>query len=305
MSNKKVSDLVNELESTYAYKPSQDRIIQLPEVNRVGLELVGFRDYAQHKRIMIIGNKEIAFLKTMEKQAITEAFQFLLTEQTPCIIVTRGNTIPDEVKEVATKKEVSIINWNGSTSRLLLRLFDILDEWFAPSQLIYGTLMSIYGIGVLIKGPSGIGKSEIALELMKKGHTLVSDDSVQVKLYDNTLVGSAPPLIQNMIEIRGVGILDVTQLFGHRIITEQADIDFIVELSKWDKDLKYERVGTTRNIETILGVDIVKITLPVSEGRSMSEVIEVSVINFKLQEKGINSAELFAARIENQLKEKK
>lgn len=303
-----VSDLVSALghdKASYDFQSENDRQILIPEVNRIGLELVGFAEYVEHKRILIIGNKELAYLKTMSLENIKKSFEILINEQTPCIFTTRNNELPESIKKIIQDFDLSIIKWEGNTSRLLLRLFSILDEWFAPTQMISGTLMSIYGKGVLIKGPSGIGKSEIALELMKKGHNLVSDDSVEIKLYDNQLVGKAPKLIQNMIEIRGVGILDVTQLFGHRIISEEADIDYVIELSKWDNSLTYERVGNNRRLENILGVDIEKITLPVSEGRSMADVIEVSVTNFKLQEKGINVAEDFSNRVIEVLKEKK
>lgn len=303
MTNYFVSDLVKALNlcNNIEFKSLNDRPIEIPEVNRVGLELTGFRQFIEPKRILILGNKEFAYIKQMKDQDLYDCFDFLMSEQTPCIIITRDNEVSPIIMDLAYKKDIPIIRWPGSTSRLLLQLFAVLDEWFAPKVLVSGTLMQINGKGILIKGPSGIGKSEIALELMKKNHTLVSDDSVEVHLFDNHLVGKAPQLIKNMIEIRGVGILDVTQLFGHSIISEQATIDYVIELSKWDNKLTYERVGGNRLTENILGVEIERLVLPVSEGRSMADVIEVSVTNFKLQEKGINASLDFANNIEKQL----
>lgn len=303
MANYYVSDLVKALNlyNNIEFECQVDRPIEIPEVNRVGLELTGFRQFIEPKRILILGNKEFAYIKQMSDKDLFDCFDFLMCDQTPCLIITRDSKVPKTIMEIAQSKDIPIIRWTASTSRLLLQLFAILDEWFAPKVLVSGTLMQINGKGVLIKGPSGIGKSEIALELMKKNHTLVSDDSVEVNLFDNHLVGKAPMLIKNMIEIRGVGILDVTQLFGHSIISDQATIDYVIELSKWDKKLTYERVGNNILMETILGIDVEKLVLPVSEGRSMADVIEVSVTNFKLQEKGINVSLDFANKIEKQL----
>ncbi|MDF9866646.1 HPr kinase/phosphorylase [Bacilli bacterium PM5-3] len=301
-----VSDLIKALNISdpLEFEVKSDRLIEIPEVNRVGLELTGFRQFIEPKRILILGNKEFAYIAQMSDDDLYDCFDFLMCDQTPCLIASRNNVLPSVIVEIARKKDIPILRWHGSTSRLLLQLFAILDEWFAPVELVSGTLMQINGKGILIKGPSGIGKSEIALELMKKGHNLVSDDSVEVHLFDNRLVGKAPKLIRNMIEIRGVGILDVTQLFGHSIISEQAQIDYVIELSKWDKKLTYERVGDNRLLENILGIELEKLVLPVSEGRSMADVIEVSVTNFKLQEKGINVSADFAKKIEDELKEK-
>jgi len=303
-----VSDLIKALnlniDDSLEFAFKNDRAIEIPEVNRVGLELAGYRQFVELKRILVLGTNEFGYIAQMNDDDLYDCFDFLLCEQTPCLIASRNNELPKIIVDIAKQKDIPIIRWSGSTSRLLLQVYAILDEWFAPKELVSGTLMQINGKGVLIKGPSGIGKSEIALELMKKGYNLVSDDSVEVYLYDNRLVGKAPKLIRNMIEIRGVGILDVTQLFGHGIVSEQAQIDYVIELSKWDKKLTYERVGDNRLIENILGIDLEKLVLPVSEGRSMAAVIEVSVTNFKLQENGINVSLDFAKRIETELKEK-
>lgn len=307
MMTKYVSDLIKELglnNNDLAISATIDRAIEIPEVNRVGLELTGFRQFSEPKRILILGNKEFAYLKLMKDEDILDCFDFLIDDATPCIIATRGNEIPRVILDLAKQKDISILKWADSTSSLLLQLFSILDEWFAPRKLVSGTLLQINGKGILIKGPSGIGKSEIALELIKKGHNLVSDDSVEVYRYDNKLVGKAPAMIKNMIEIRGVGILDVTQLFGHSNISEEVQIEHVIELSKWDKKLNYERIGDNELLESILGINLSKLVLPVSEGRNIAEVIEVCVTNFKLQEKGINVSNDFARKVEKELREK-
>lgn len=306
MSKYYVSDLIKtlNLEKQIEVPCIQDRLIEIPEVNRVGLELTGFYQFFEPKRILVLGNKEFAYINQMSDERVSACFNFLLNDLTPCLFVKTDNKISNIIVEIAREKDIPIIRWSKSTSRLLIELLAILDEWFAPATLVSGTLMQINGKGILIKGPSGIGKSEIALELLKKGHNLVSDDSVEVYFFDNRLIGKAPKLIKNMIEIRGVGILDVTQLFGYGIISEQIQIDYVIELAKWHKKSIYERVGDHQLSESILGVELQKLVLPVSEGRSMAEVIEVSVTNFKLKEKGINVSKEFAQRIENELKEK-
>lgn len=299
--SKRVSNIVSALGSNcrFEYDVVNDREVIIPEVNRIGLELTGFSEHSEPKRILIIGNKEMAYILRLKQEQIVTVFNLLLTEETPCLFVTRDLEIPQTIIDVAKSKDFPIVRWNGTTSRLLLKLFAILDEWFAPTTTLHGTLLQIYGTGVLIKGPSGIGKSEIALELIKKGHNLVSDDSVKIIAYDNRLIGSAPELIKNMIEIRGLGIIDATKLFGYSIVSDSSPIEFVVELSRWDNKKTYERLGNNIVTENILDVEVEKIDLPVSEGRSMADVIEASVTNFKLREKGIDVAAEFHARIRN------
>lgn len=298
-----VSDLITSLgdKCVLGNDANTNREISIPEVNRVGLELTGFKKYVEPKRILILGNKEIAYINLLSKEEQIDRFQFLFTDETPCVIISRNHTIPDNLLEVAKEKDFPILMWQDTTSRLLLQLFSLLDDWFAPTTSVHGTLMQIYGKGVLIKGPSGIGKSEIALELLRKGHYLISDDYVELYRFDTRIIGRAPEVIRNMLEIRGVGILDVTKLFGYSSVSDEVEVEYVIELSKWDQNNNYERLGTNNNTIDILEVDIPHIKLPVSEGRSMSDVIEVSVTNFKLRETGIDFASEFQQRLANQL----
>lgn len=301
-----VSDLINalDLKVEVSVEKISDKLIEIGEINRLGLELTGFFQHNEPKRVLIIGNKENAYINQMKYDDIINCFDSLFVKETPCLIVTRDNVVHELIIEMAHKREVPILRWPNSTSSLMLRLFALFDEWFAKKSLISGTLLHVNGKGVLIKGPSGIGKSEIALELIRRGHNLVSDDAVEVAMFDNSIIGNAPKLIKNMIEIRGLGILDVSQLFGYSIISEQAKVDYVIQLEKWDNYQSFERVGDHNLYEEILGIKIKKLILPVSEGRNMAEVIEVAITNFKLLEKGINTSADFATMHENELKEK-
>ncbi len=301
-----VSDLVNalDLEVETSLNEESNKLIEIGEINRLGLELTGFFQHNEPKRVLIIGNKESAYINQMSDTDIITCFDSLFVEETPCLIVTRENVVNPLIIDMALEKQVPVLRWPKSTSSLMLRLFALFDEWFAKKGLVSGTLLYVYGKGVLIKGPSGIGKSEIALELIRRGHNLVSDDAVEVSMFDNSIIGKAPKLIKNMIEIRGLGILDVSQLFGYSIISEQAKVEYVIQLERWDNYQSYERVGEHKLYDEILGIKIKKLILPVSEGRNMAEVIEVAITNFKLLEKGINTSADFAIMHENELKEK-
>lgn len=301
-----VSDLVKDLDLKVetSLNEKNNKLIEIGEINRLGLELTGYFQHNEPKRVLIIGNKESAYIKQMKSSDIINCFDSLFVEETPCLIITRENVIDDLIIQMANEKNVPILRWSNSTSSLMIRLFALFDELFAKKSLISGTLLYVYGKGVLIKGPSGIGKSEIALELIRRGHNLVSDDAVEVAMFDNSIIGNAPKLIKNMIEIRGLGILDVSQLFGYSIISEQAKVDYVIQLEKWNNYQSFERVGEHNLYEEILGIKIKKLILPVSEGRNMAEVIEVAITNFKLLEKGIDTSADFASMHENQLKEK-
>lgn len=299
MKNYNVARLVSELGllSLETTPKSLERVIEIPEISRPGLELAGFDEYYEPKRIIILGNKEIAFIKQLNIEDKRERFDFLTNDLTPLIIITRDNDCPSLLKEMAHQKNFPIVQWPYSTSRLLIKIYNMLDAWFAPKTSLHGTMLLMNGKGVFIKGPSGIGKSEIALELIKRGHTLIADDYVEIYQHDNGLVGKSPEIIRNLLEIRGVGIIDITKLFGYGAAMESNQIDYIIQLEKWDDKQSYERIGSMTKIEKILDVEVPKLVLPVTEGRSLSDVIEVAITNLKLKEIGYDSAKEFEKRI--------
>lgn len=283
---------------------SLNRKIERAEVSRPGLELAGYHDYFEPRRILILGNKEMAVFKTLDDEAKVKNFKFLMNAQTPLIIISRNIQLGDElVLKIAQDNDFPILSYDKSTSSLLIKIIPILNEWFAPTNSMHGTFLQLYGKGVFIQGESGIGKSEIALELLRKGHSLIADDYVEFKRLENSIIGRCAPLIKNMIEIRGLGILDVTRLFGYNCVLDQHSLDYIIKLEKWDNHSSYERFGNMFQTEKILNHEITKLIIPVTEGRSLADVIEVAIINLSLKSSGYDSALEFEKRMTIAMKE--
>ena len=277
---------------------SLERPIVIADTNRPGLELAGYFENSQQKRLVILGDKEIAYIATMSVHKQRKSFDFITNEQTPAIIVTKGHKCPDVLKRYAKRKNFPIFLSSSPTYRLIVDIVAFLDEQLATSMCIHGGLLSIYGKGVLIRGESGMGKSEIALELIKRGHLLVADDRVDCYRIHNTLVGKAPELLRDMLEIRGIGVINVSRMFGVSSVLPKAEINFQVNLEPWKADQDYDRVGIEeKKHENILGIDIPKIVVPVREGRSMAVIIESAVTNYMLSVMGMDSAKEFEQRV--------
>ena len=277
---------------------SLNRQIVMADTNRPGLELAGFFENSQVKRLVVLGDKEIAYISTMSVQKQRRAFDFITNEITPAIIITKGHKCPDLLKRCAKRKNFPVLSSESATTRLIVDLVAFLDEKLASSQCLHGGLLSIYGKGVLIRGESGMGKSEIALELIKRGHLLVADDRVDCYRIHNKIVGKAPELLSGMLEIRGIGIINVARMFGVSSVLPKTQVDFQVNLEMWKPDQDYDRVGIEeKKHKNILGVDIPKIVVPVREGRSMAVIIESAVTNYMLSEMGMDSAKEFEQRV--------
>ena len=277
---------------------SLERPIVIADTNRPGLELAGYFEYSQQKRLVILGDKEIAYIATMSVHKQRKSFDFITNEQTPAIIVTKGHKCPDVLKRYAKRKNFPIFLSSSPTYRLIVDIVAFLDEQLATSMCIHGGLLSIYGKGVLIRGESGMGKSEIALELIKRGHLLVADDRVDCYRIHNKIVGKAPELLREMLEIRGIGVINVSRMFGVSSVLPKAEINFQVNLEPWKADQDYDRVGIEeKKHENILGIDIPKIVVPVREGRSMAVIIESAVTNYMLSVMGMDSAKEFEQRV--------
>jgi HPr kinase/phosphorylase len=277
---------------------SLNRQIVMADTNRPGLELAGFFENSQVKRLVVLGDKEIAYISTMSVQKQRRAFDFITNEITPAIIITKGHKCPDVLKRCAKRKNFPVLSSESATTRLIVDLVAFLDEKLASSQCLHGGLLSIYGKGVLIRGESGMGKSEIALELIKRGHLLVADDRVDCYRIHNKIVGKAPELLSGMLEIRGIGIINVARMFGVSSVLPKTQVDFQVNLEMWKPDQDYDRVGIEeKKHKNILGVDIPKIVVPVREGRSMAVIIESAVTNYMLSEMGMDSAKEFEQRV--------
>lgn len=289
-----------DIEQITGDEKSLERRISIADTNRPGLELAGFFEGSQRKRLVILGDKEIAYIETMSQAKQRKSFDFITGEETPAIIITKSHECPPLLKKVAKRKNFPIFLSSSPTYRMIVNVVAFLDEELAENESVHGGLLSIYGKGVLIRGESGMGKSEIALELIKRGHLLVADDRVDCYRIHNKIIGKAPELLRDMLEIRGIGIINVARMFGVSSVLSKAEINFEVVLQEWDKDKDYDRVGIEeKKYETILGLDIPKIILPVREGRSMAVIIESAVTNFMLNVMGLDSAKEFEQRVLN------
>lgn len=283
-------------------RESMYREIKEVAVNRPGIELAGFFDYVKSKRLILIGNKETTFIKTRTKEQIQESCEFLMSAECPGMVICGDNDVHPYMLEIAKSKNFPIFKSTRKTKELDVEFISYLSEKLAPSTSIHGTLVEIFSTGVVIMGESGIGKSETALELIKKGHQLISDDRVDITYVHNHLVGRAPELLYNMIEVRGIGIIDVTKMFGVNAIVDFKEIDLIIKLVTLDADHVFERLGSTSVSTEILGQSIPVITIPVNGARAIGEIIEVAVTNFKLKRAGYDSTYQFEERMNELLK---
>ena len=277
---------------------SLKRGIELTDTNRPGLELAGFFDYSQAKRLVILGDKEIAYIATMSEKAQKRSFDFLTGEETPAIVITRGHECPKILRECALEKNFPVFCCEEKTKHTSVNIITWLDEKLAKSVSVHGELLIIYGTGVMICGESGMGKSEIALELIKRGHQLVADDRVDCYRIHNHLVGKSPQLLEGMLELRGVGVINIARMYGVGAVAHKANVDIQITLEEFDPRANYDRVGIEekKNV-SILDVEVPKITIPVREGRSMGVIIESAVTNYMLAKDGLDSAKEFEQRV--------
>lgn len=277
---------------------SLNRWVIVPDINRPGLELAGFYKHTEPRRIIIIGEKEQAYIQTLPPQVQRERFEHLTDAYTPCIVVSKGIECPKVLEEIARYRNFPIFASKLQTYRVMVDLVSFLDERLAEIDSTHGVLISVLGKGVLITGDSGMGKSEIALELIKRGQILVADDRVDCARIHNEIIGHAPELLEGMLEIRGIGVIDVAKMFGASALLNKVKIDFVISLEKFDSSMEYARVGIEeQQTMRILGVEIPKIVLPVKEGRSMAVLVESAVTNFRLKEMGFDSAKEFEQRV--------
>ena len=284
---------------------SLKRWVVVPDVNRPGLELTGFFEHTEPRRILIIGAKEESYLATLDEKTQRERFENILDGFTPALILTKGRKCPESLKEVAEKHNFPVLRSPQPTFRVMTDLITFLDSKLAPQDTLHGVLLNVYGKGVLIVGESGMGKSEIALELIRRGHLLVSDDRVDVARIHNKITGRAPELLESMLEIRGLGVIDVEKMFGGSALLEETDVQLVIRLEKYVKDKEYNRVGNVEELHyPILDLNIPMVVLPVMEGRSMGVLIEAVVSNFRLRERGVNSSKDFEQKVLDHIERK-
>lgn len=297
----KIRDLLN-LDSYIQItgnEESLNREVVIPEVNRPGFELAGYFKNSEFKRLIVLGAKEMAFISEMTTQRQMEIFPKLLHDQTPCVIICKGYTCPPILMDVAVEKNFPIFVTEYATGRVSMNLTNKLDRALAKETLMHGVFLNIYGKGVIIKGESGIGKSEIALELIKRGHLLIADDAIELINLGQKIVGRAPKVLYSLLEIRGIGVIDVSKMFGIGSILEDDNVDLIIQLDRWVPSREYARLGLDeiQSYEEVLDIEIPKVIVPVSSGRSMAVIIESAVMNMRLKESGVDSSKEFVNRI--------
>ena len=295
-----LSQLVKDFDLEVVYKglDYDTRMITIPDVNRPALQLVGFYDYFEPKRLQILGKAEFTFLKAMPLEQRRKVFEDLLRCEIPALIVARNMEIFPELMEIARKHGRTLLRTEKTTVELTSHIIDYLNRALAPQITRHGVLMNIYGQGVLMIGDSGIGKSETAIELLKRGHRLIADDAVEIrKVSTNSLVGTAPKLIRNYIELRGIGIVNVAKLFGMGAVRTENEINLIVNIVPWNTQEVYDRLGLEEQYMELLGVKVPMNTIPITPGRNLAMILEVAAMNNRQKKLGYNAALEFTEQV--------
>jgi len=283
-----------------------DNQISDRNLNRPGLALAGYVALFTYDRVQLMGNTEIRYLNSLPPPQRTAAFLALLEFRMPCIILTNGNVISDPLLQAAAAKNIPVFGTPFETTKISYFLADFLDDQFSPQIVVHGSLVDVYGVGVLLTGRSGIGKSEIALDLIERGHRLVADDVVMVtRKGEGILMGAGTDLVKHFMEIRGLGLIDVRSMFGIRAIRYQKRVEIVVELEEWKPDRDYTRTGLDDTTMTLLEVDIPLVKLPIFPGKNVTVITEVISLNYLLRHYGYDAAREFSKRLEGVIGQKK
>ena len=270
----------------------------IKDVNRPGLQLAGYFDYFDERRLQVIGMAETKMLESMTSEQRSESFAKLFSYNIPALVVSRDLDIYPECLTMARKYQRTLLHTAETTVDFTTKVIELLTQLMAPTITRHGVLLDIYGEGVLITGDSGIGKSETAIELVKRGHRLVADDAVDIRRVSDQLIGKAPELIRHYIELRGIGVIDVQQLFGMSAVILEAQIDLVVHLEQWREDKFYDRFGLDEETVDILGVELPILTIPVMPGRNLAVIVEVAAMNNRHKKYGYNAAQKLAEELE-------
>ena len=296
----KLSKVIDEFALEVLSVPDEPDSIEITcsRVNRPGLQIVGFYDYYEQARLQIIGKVENMYISKMTKKERLSRLEDFIKTQPSGVIYTSSLPVEDDVIELAKKYRVPLLRTSKATSEFMAALIAFLNVELGPRITRHGVLVEVYGEGILLLGDSGVGKSETAIELLKRGHRLIADDAVEIKRVSATaLVGRAPEIIRHYVELRGIGIVDVRRLFGMGAVKDSEKIDLIINLEAWQEDKMYDRFGLEENTTEILGINVPSIVLPVSPGRNLSVVIEVAAMNNRQKKMGYNTAEEFNKRL--------
>jgi HPr kinase/phosphorylase len=296
----KVCDLVEHLQLAVVNKGDDfdTALVGIRDVNRPGLQLVGFFDYFDPRRLQVIGMAETKMLESMEPEHRSSSFSRLFEYDIPALVVSRDLDIYPECLAMARKHRRTLLHTTDTTVVFTTKVIEYLSQALAPTITRHGGLLDIYGEGVLITGDSGVGKSETAIELIKRGHRLVADDAVDIRRVADQLLGKAPELIRHYIELRGIGVVDVQQLLGMSAVKPESQVDLVIHLERWREDKFYDRLGLDEEKVNILGIELPIITIPVQPGRNLATIVEVAVMNNRHKKYGFNAAQQLADELE-------
>lgn len=282
----------------------EEKQITTSDIYRPGLELTGYFEYYPEERIQLFGMTEVSYAHQLTKKDLQDVAEKLCAPKTPCLVIARDLKVPAELEKSAKANNIPILLSSLPTTRLSSKMTDYLEGKLAERRAMHGVLVDIYGLGVLITGDSGVGKSETALELIKRGHRLIADDRVEVWQQDEqTVVGEAPQILRHLLEIRGIGIIDVMNLFGAGAVRQDTDISLIVYLENWSKDKQFDRLGSGEQSQQIFDVSVPKITIPVKIGRNLAIIIEAAAMNFRAKTMGYDATKAFERNLNNLIKE--
>ena len=294
----KESDFVSKLGLTRVLPTEAKTLpIEVSNVNRPGMQFANYWDFFAYERPQLLGKVEMTYMSQLDERVRRERLTKYFSYPLPCIIICRGYPCFDEMLVLAAAHKVPIYSTKKETTQFELELINYLRDYLAPRETRHGVLVNVYGTGLLITGNSGVGKSEAALELVKRGHQLVADDVVDIRrVSENRLIGEAPELVRHFMEIRGVGIIDIKTMYGVGAVNRSKSIDMEVHLEMWQAGKEYDRLGLTDNYTEILGVRVPSLLLPIHPGRNLAVVLEVAARNFRLKQMGYNAAEELTRR---------
>lgn len=280
-------------------------VLTHPDVNRPALQLAGFFDHFDKERVQIIGYVEQAYINKLDRAVKIHVYEKLLSCEIPCLVYSRGQEPDEDMTDLCKHYSVPCLVSEKTTSDLMAEVIRWLKVQLAPCISIHGVLVDVFGEGVLIMGESGIGKSEAALELIKRGHRLVTDDVVEIrKVSDDTLIGSAPDITKHFIELRGIGIIDVKTLFGVESVKDTQGIDMVIKLEDWNRDKEYDRLGLEDQFTEFLGNHVVCHSIPIRPGRNLAIIVESAAVNYRQKKMGYNAAQELYNRVQANLSRK-
>ena len=288
-----LAKIINEFSLEIIHLPNEpeELLVSNPEVNRPGLQLAGYYEFFDSERVQILGKSEESYLRELDEEKLGVCLDAFFSRKPPMVIISRKLDVPEKMRECAEKYGVPLLRTEDSTSSFLSSLIAFLNVQLAPRITRHGVLVEVYGEGVLLLGESGVGKSETAIELVKRGHRLIADDAVELRrVSSKSVVGSSPENIRHFIELRGIGIINASRIFGAGAVKLTEKIDMIIKLEPWDADKVYDRMGLENEKTDILGIQIPSLTIPVKPGRNLAVIIEVAAMNNRQKKMGYNAA---------------